>query len=288
MPLVGIDGASDALPPGIDATADVRHHLSFDSNNPNSVVACIRQARGAAQRVRESISSEMWEQINTLYLSVATPQASVEAERDPIAFYRQVREGAQFLQGLADCTLAHDEPWHFICMGTYLERADNAARLLNLQAYLLSSPTDPADAAVRWLAILRSCGCAEAYARFYALRVEPARVIEFVLLNPLFPQAVLFALTSARNSLHEIARGAGSPSDHPVLRAMGKLCARLENASVDEIIDEGLGRFLRDTRRGIAELADIVTRTYLHDEAEPARGEGLARAAVIMAAQQQQ
>jgi hypothetical protein len=69
---------------------------------------------------------------------------------------------------------------------------------------------------------------------------------------------------------------------------MGKLCARLENASVDEIIDEGLGRFLRDTRRGIAELADIVTRTYLHDEAEPARGEGLARAAVIMAAQQQQ
>jgi uncharacterized alpha-E superfamily protein len=160
--------------------------------------------------------------------------------------------------------------------------------MLNLQAHLLQSPTELPDAAVRWLAILRSCGCAEAYARYYALRVEPARVIEFVLLNPFFPQAVLFALTSARNALQEIARGAGSPGDHPVLRAMGRLCARLENASLDEIIDEGLGSFLRETRRRIAELADIVTRTYLHDESEPARGVGVARAAMIMAAQQQQ
>ncbi len=306
MPLIGLPSPSteaptadarvregngrSAAPPEHDATpAGVRSYLSLDTNNPNSLVSCIRQARGAAQRVRESISSEMWEQINQLYLALAAPQSAGDAPRDPIAFYRQVREGAQFIQGLADSTLAHDEPWNFICLGTYLERADNVARLLNLQTHLLSLDPDPSgESAVRWLAVLRSCGCAEAYASHYSLRVEPASVVEFILLNPRFPQALRFSLVAAHAALQEIAQHAGSRPDDPATRAMGRLWARLENIEVDEVIEEGLSSLLIDTRQRIGEVVELVTHTYLRGEEEPPRRVGVARAAMIMAAAQQQ
>ena len=300
MPLIGLPSptgtragesvAAAALPANQEASPSaVRHYLSLDAGNPSSLVSCIRQARSAAQRVRESISSEMWEQVNMLHLSLVGPQAAAEVDRDQIGFYRQVREGAQFVQGLADCTLAHDEPWHFVCLGTYLERADNVARLLNLQSHLVTLDPDPTGkGSVRWLALLRSCGCAEAYARYYSLRIEPASVLEFLLLNPLFPQSLRFALAAAHGALQEIAQAAGAPADHPPTRAMGRLWARLENIEVDEVIEEGLSSVLTDTRRRITEVVELVTRTYLRGEEQPSRREGVARAAMIMAAAAQQ
>jgi uncharacterized alpha-E superfamily protein len=290
LPLLALSRPGDALV-GDESPAprDIRHFLSLDRENASSLVSCVRSARGAAQRVRESISSEMWEQINRLYLSTLASQLAREVDEDPNAFYRQVREGAQFFLGLADCTMAHDEPWHFVCLGTYLERADNVARMLELQAHLLNADiTTATDVPVRWLAVLRSCGSAEAYARYYSLRVEPARVLEFLLLNPVFPQSVRFSLVAARNSLNEIARAAGTTPTNPALRSMGRLCAQLETTAVDEILEQGLPAFLRDVHRGIADVADQITRTYLRDEAPPARLGGVARAAMIMAAQQQQ
>jgi uncharacterized alpha-E superfamily protein len=285
---LGREGAAYTGDPD-PAPRDVRHYLSLDVANPNSLVSCVRSARAAAQRVRESISSEMWEQINALYLSLSSPGLARDVEENPNLFYRRVREGAQFFQGLADCTIAHDEPWNFVCLGTYLERADNVARLLDLQAHLLTVDVAlSADASVRWLAVLRSCGSAEAYARFYSLRVEPARVLEFLLLNPVFPQSIRFSLGAARAALAEIASGARTAPASPAVRVMGRLCARLENTAIDEILEEGLRVFLRDVHRRIADVAEQITRTYLRDEAPPSRLVGVARAAMIMAAQQQQ
>ncbi len=268
---------------------DIRHFLSLDGDNNSSLVSCVRSARAAAQRVRESISSEMWEQINALYHATLTSQLAREVDEDPHAFYRQLREGAQFFLGLADCTMARDEPWHFLSLGSYLERADNVARMLELQAHLLNTDIATAtDAPVRWLAVLRSCGSVEAYARYYSLRVEPARVLEFLVLNPVFPQSIRFSLAAARGALNEIAAAAGTSPASPALRSMGRLCARLETTAVDEVLDEGLPQFLHTVHGGIADVAEQITRTYLRDEAPPARLGGVARAAMIMAAQQQQ
>jgi len=290
LPLLALSRPGDALVGDeVPEPRDIRHFLSLDRENASSLISCVRSARAGAQRVRESISSEMWEQINGLYLSTLTAQLAREVDDDPHVFYRRVREGAQFFFGLADCTMAHDEAWHFVCLGAYLERADNVARMLELQAHLLNADiTRATDAPVRWLAVLRSCGSAEAYARFYSMRVEPARVLEFLLLNPVFPQSIRFCLAAARNALIEIADAAGTPATHPTLRSMGRLCARLETTAVDEVLEEGLAAFLRDVHWRIADVADLITRTYLRDEGPPARLGSVARAAMIMAAQQQQ
>jgi uncharacterized alpha-E superfamily protein len=196
-----------------------------------------------------------------------------------------------FFQGLADSTLERGEAWSFITLGKYLERADNVTRVLSLQADQLAE-AEPAgeDLTVRWLAVLRSCGSAEGYARYYSLRVEPARVIEFLLLNPGFPQSVRFSLNAAWRALEEIAaqRAFATESANPAVRQLGLLRARLEYSAVDEVMAEGLGDFLADVQRRIALVSEHVTRTYLRDEPQPGRLVAVARAAMIMAAQQQQ
>jgi uncharacterized alpha-E superfamily protein len=279
---------------------DVTLHLELDAGqmhdswelwNPRSVIACVHMAREAARGVRDGLPSEMWEQLNTLNLWLTDPSATSQAEDNPAVFFRRVREGALFFQGLADSTMMHAEDWNFARLGMYLERADNVARALALEAQLLRGGEGArGDELVRWLVVLRSCGSAEAYSRYYSLRVEPALVVEFLLLNPVFPQSVRFCLDSAWEALQGVVgqdqRGSSRASS--ATRALGRLRARLDHAAVDEILAEGLDSFLRDVQARIAAVCEAITRTYLRDEPSPGRLVAAERAAMIMAAQQQQ
>jgi uncharacterized alpha-E superfamily protein len=279
----------------VDATL----HLQLDEGtlhqgqpawNPESVVTCIHRARDSARGVRDSLSTEMWERLNTLHLWLAEPTILFQAEDNPVSFFRKVREGAQFFQGLVDSTMMRGEDWNFAQLGMYLERADNVARALLLLGHLLEGVPDghSGDETVRWLAVLRSCGSAEAYSRYYSLRVEPARVVEFVLLNPVYPQSVRFSLAAAQSAAQSV--GSQSPfvlsGWNPAVRSLGRLWAILEYAAVDELIAGGLREFLQDLRARLADASDQLTAMYLRDlpvRSEPSAAE---RAAAIMAIQQ--
>src|SRR4051812_39872544 len=296
-PALGSDSGVLALltaPSPAPAVRDVRHDLAFNSENPSSLISLIRLARASARGVRECISSEMWEQLNTLYLWLVGSKVRLEAEENPHGFHRRVREGAQFMQGLADSTLARDEAWHFITLGAYLERAQSVARVLNLETHLLmpamahgerdalGSDTSR-DEMVRWLAVLRSCGSAEAYARYYSLRVEPARVVEFLLLNEIFPQSVRFSLQQAWQALRALSTDDAAlalprSTASNATRALGLLTAQLEHAAVDEIIEGGLQCYLDEVQRDLARVTDHVTRVHLRDEPHEGRLVGVARA----------
>lgn len=278
-----------------DARA-VRYWLAFDRANPRSIVSCVARGRDAARAVRDSISGEMWEALNSLHLSLRDPALPQVVEQNPHAFYQRIREAAQFIQGLADATLAHDECWHFTCLGKYLERADNVAHVLALQAHLLHEWGRDDNDMVRWLAVLHSCGSAEAYARYYSLRVEPARVVEFLLLNARFPQTVRFSLRHASSALAALGperrEGTRSLAEQdgatPAVRALGLLTAQLEHAAVDEILESGLQSYLAGVQTDIARVCEQITRGYLRDEPNTGRVMPVARAAMLMAEQQQQ
>jgi uncharacterized alpha-E superfamily protein len=266
---------------------DVRYYLAFDPDNPSSLVSCVRHARAAAREVRDSISSEMWEQINTTNLMLSEPDRLQDLEEDLHAFYKRVRDSLLLIQGLADATIAHDEPWHFLSLGMYLERADNVSRLLRMQSHLLTNSAALAgDDTVRLLAVLRSAGSSEAYSRYYSLRIEPARVLEFLLLNPTFPQSVRFSLDAAWNALESISHATAETVAAPPVRALGLLHARLEHASVDEVIAFGLVEFLGGIQDDIARVSERITRAFFHYGAQPGRHMAVARAAQIMVAQQ--
>jgi len=284
-PLVGaIDLASD----------DVRYYLTSDTMNPDSLVSCVRSARTLARGIREAIASEMWEELNTLYGSLATPTTARAVRGEGVSFARLVRERLQAFQGLAEATLAREEEWQFLEIGKFVERADDVARVLNRQSHLLAATGGSAEPGgsdvVRWLAVLRSCGSAEAYARYYSLRVEPVRLLEFLLLNPVFPQSVRFSLASACAALDAVAalRSAAGNDPGPAVRTLGRARAQVELTAIDEVFDRGLEPFLTNIQVLIAQASDELSATFLRDEPIPGRLVGVARATMIMAAQQQQ
>lgn len=283
--------AAVAVEPEVART--VRHWLAFDRENPRSIVTCIDRARTAARQVRERISSEMWESLNALHLYLADPALPHAAERNPHVFFQRIRNEAQLLQGLADATLAHDECWRFVRLGTFLERADNVAHTLASQAHMLRDDGRDESDVVRWISVLRSCGAAEGYARYYSQRVEPARVVEFLLLNAQFPQSVRFSLRQAWQALRALSCDDGDDgvprfAASSATRALGLLSARLEHATVDEIIEGGLQAYLNAVQDDLARVTDHVTRVYLRDEPHEGRLVGVARAIRLMAEQQQQ
>lgn len=285
-----VDFWAPLVPPGLEITGDVRFWLASDEENPDSLVSCVRRARALARGVRDSISTEMWEELNQLYTSLTRPTATREVRGDTGGFHRLVRERLQHFQGLADATLAHDEPWHFIELGLYLERAHGITMLLRRQGHLLTNAEERDTDLVKWLAVLRSAGSSEGYSRYYALRVEPARIAEFLLLNPVFPQSVRFSLTRANESLMTIAalREAAGNDPGPAVRTLGRLRALVEHGAVDEIFEQGFEEFLATVQSAIAAVSEQVTATYLRDQPQAGRLVGVARAAVLMAAQQQQ
>ena len=111
--------------------------MTFDVENPNSLISCVTRARENARGIRENISAEMWENLNTLYWSLRSEDAPARFEDSPDDFYRQVMTGSMLFQGLTDQTLAHDQRWLFTQIGKYLERIDVTCRVIETKFNIL-------------------------------------------------------------------------------------------------------------------------------------------------------
>ncbi len=227
---------------------NVLKFLTFDYQNPNSIVASLRAARENARSVREVISSEMWEHINRFYLMLRETDGLRQAIDNTFDFYEQVRVSGQQFMGVTDATMTHGEAWHFCRMGRSIERADKTSRILDVKYYiLLPSPTvvgTPYDD-IQWAALLRSASALEMYRQKHG-QITPANVVDFLILDRSFPRAVLYCLTKANESLHAVS---GSPlggfSNLPEQK-LGQLRSELAYTRADEVIERGLHEFVDD------------------------------------------
>ena len=235
-----------------------------DPAHRQAVMLCIVAARENARQGREQISSAMWEQLNRLYLLVR------EAEHAPSwgdedAFVRSVVEGAHLFQGLTDATLSHNEGWHFIQIGRFIERATTTSAML--EAHFLNhepaeTPRDTAEYA-EWVAFLRSCAAFEAYCRHYTADLRPARIAEFLLLNPEFPRSVRFAVDRIEGSLRAVARGIGRTAGGRPERFAGRVRAALDYSQIDEIMADSLIRYLQSVRKQCEQVHGALYQTYI-------------------------
>lgn len=239
--------------------------MTFDLDNPNSILACVNRARNNARSVRGTISSEMWRELNKLYWQLRDPAFTSQATESPHELYQAVECGSYLFQGVCDATLTHDEGWQFIQLGKLLERADKTLRILDVQYHLLREMTDPLDQSLsnlHWAGVLRSCRAYEAYQRLYVGRVESERVVEFLLLHPDFPRSVRFALEEAARALDAIeglAPGRGHSRAH---RILGRVLSDLEFSEVDQILEGELHRFLTSTLDYCAQVSRAVQDQY--------------------------
>ncbi len=244
---------------------NVLQFLTFDRNYGNSILTCLRGARENARSIREIISSEMWEQLNSFYLMVKDAAARPDGIENFHTFFTAIKQASHLFSGVMEATMSHGEPWHFAQMARMLERADKTSRILDVKYFiLLRSATEVGTAFddVKWVAVLRSTSAFEMY-RKRCGRVSPAGIVQFLVLDPEFPRAIRFCLEAARDSLHAIS---GTPKEsfgNQVEKRLGHLCSDLTYASVEEIIKFGLHEYLDDLQTTINQVGTGIYETFL-------------------------
>src|SRR5215216_2204371 len=187
-----------------------------------SIVEAISAARENARGAREVTSTEIWECLNTTYN--ALPERERAAKRlGPHEFFSFVEGRAAMFAGLADSTLSRDEGYRFMVLGRAIERVDMTVRLL------LSRVGDSASSPA-WVTLLRSAGAHDTYLRTYRGVLDASRVVQFLLLDRLFPRSVLHALVQAESCLEELDHGPSARigAGAEASRLLGKARSELE------------------------------------------------------------
>jgi|SRR6185436_2605961 len=235
--------------------------LMFDAKTRNSVTACVNLARDNARQVREEISSEMWEQLNALFLRMREARADSAWSARPHYVSRLIVDGVHLFNGVTDETMGHGEGWQFLQLGRFLERAGATAALVDLY-YSGAGPLLP-KSHTEWAGLLRACTALEAYCRCYTADLRPERIAEFLLLNPQFPRSVRFAAERVQSSMTAIAvltsRGSGGRAE----RMAGRLHASLDFGQVDEILSEDPHVYLETISRHCAQIHAAVYQSYV-------------------------
>jgi uncharacterized alpha-E superfamily protein len=245
----------------------VTRSLTFDEANTSSIVSCIASARENARQVREQISSEMWVQLNRLFLQVKQTSMEQIWHAEPHKFLNSVKEEIYLFQGITDATMSHSEGWHFIRVGRFLERATATAALLDTHfSVFLTEQTgyesEPLDY-LSWVELLRSCALFEAYCKVYTAALRPAQIAEFLLLNAEAPRSIRFACAMMQGALQAIAKSTGVRNPGRAERLAGRLRAMLDYDQIEEILSGDIHEYLESIQRQCALIHNGIYQTYI-------------------------
>jgi uncharacterized alpha-E superfamily protein len=267
----------DALqtPAPQDTTIDagsITNLLTLGRSNPSSIFSCVSAARENLRQVREQCSSEMWEQLNRLYLQVSNTSKTESWLLNSHIFFRAVQEGAHLFQGVTDSTISHGEGWQYIQLGRYVERIDTLARLIGTHFVILTHPPDQpieTEEYLEWVGLLKSCAAFEAYCKTYTAELRPLRVAEFLLLNREFPHSVRFSVDMVQAALARIGEMTERKAEQPV-RLAGRLQATLSFSQIDEILAAGASAYVDSVRWQCAQAHSAIHQVYFDYSVESA------------------
>ena len=226
--------------------------LGYDEDEPSSIVGALSAAWENARSAREALSAEIWECLNSTHNSL---QARVAAARDfgPAPFFSYVRERAASVAGYVEASMSRDASYDALVLGRSLERADMTARLL-------AARISAARGSEGWTSTLRACSAHDAYLRTYQQGVDAPRVVEFLLVDRLFPRSVFYALRAGEGALARLDPASGrSGLDEPARRAIGRARTDLEFLSAANLLD-GLPDRLLGLQRAVSTISEEVTQ----------------------------
>ena len=238
--------------------------LTFDAHNPNSILSCLRMARENARSVRQSISSEMWEQVNRFYLMVSAAAGDGRLTQAPHEVLTEIKMASHLFVGITDATMSHGEGWHFGRLGRLLERADKTSRILDVKYFILlpaaadvGTPFDD----IQWAAVLKSASAFEMYRKRHG-RLSPDRVADFLILDREFPRAMHDCVAKAGESLHAISGTPPGTFQNLAEQHLGRLRSEFDYARIEEIIAGGLHEFLDTFQLRLNRVGDAIQETF--------------------------
>lgn len=250
---------------GVQSDYQLLDLIAFDPSNQNSIMTCIGAARENARQVREQISTEMWQQINELYLYVRNSRLDDVWNHQPGEFLHAIKQGSHLFQGITDSTLGHGQGWQFIQIGRYVERAIASANLISVETNVLDLAEDVTinDQYTSWLGLLKSCTAFEAYCKVYTAHLEPRKVIHYLMLDTEFPHSICFCVRAIQAALDAVAESTDTHRGARVYRLAGRLRAHLDYAHIDEIIDNDLNDYLAEIQTQATQIQDAFFQMYI-------------------------
>jgi uncharacterized alpha-E superfamily protein len=252
---------------GLLTAKDVLDFMVRDPDNPSSIASCLNQARENARAVRGTLTTEVWETHNATWLELQNKLRSKLLDRDPSQFFEWVKYRSHLSRGVTIGTMLKDEAFYFIRLGTFLERADNTARILDVKFHGTdSSPyaeeyqeEDTQLDFYYWAAILRSVSAFEIYRKVYRDVITPKRVAELLILRADMPRSLLACMDEVVANLKEVSNDVSADTE----RFAGRLHAELQFSRIDEILASGLHDYLTQFLERIYELGNRLSRDFL-------------------------
>jgi uncharacterized alpha-E superfamily protein len=243
--------------------ADVIRFMVSDMSNPSSIMCCLQAARENARAVRGSMTTELWETINTTWLDAQKMMREGILDKAPSEFFEWVKFRSHQTRGVQHGTMIRDEVFHFIRLGTFLERADNTARLLDVKSltaeHMRDQGHDSVDDFYYWAAILRSVSAFEIYRKVYRDVITPERVAELLVLRSDMPRSLSACMGEVVDLLAKLKN---SQSSKTITQARN-LMAELRDSRIDEILDQGLHSFLTNFLERVNAVGTGISRDFL-------------------------
>ncbi len=278
MALTRTQGAEDewksvVLSAGVDVSFAARHDeysaqtvsdfLIRDPAHPSSAMASIETARFNARMVRTALTRETWEAINEAWMSMRRMLAAPIDERELPTVLDAIKRETALIRGCFYGTMLRNEIFDFAQMGTYVERADSTARILDVKYYVLLPSISWVGSSLdnyQWESILRSVSAHRSYRWVYDAEYKPSNIADYLILNGRMPRSLTFCYRFLAEHLHfrEVDYGERLPCHKLVEETLAKLC----NRSIKQIFDAGLHEFLTDFIRDNNRLGDEVAANY--------------------------
>ena len=238
----------------------VAQFLAWDPDHPSSIFNCIQSCRENARSVRGAMTVEMWECINDTWLELLVRKKKNADQAVDSGFFEWIKQRSHLFRGVTFATIQRDQPYHFIRLGTYLERADNTARILSVKTQVEQAEgNNLVDDYYRLGAVLRSVSALEAYRDTYRDAIDADRVSELLIFNSRVPRSLHFCLDETAYILNQLPQQTGREAR----KRCANLLTNLKYGSLTEVYDSGLENYLEMFVTENIALADAVQTDYL-------------------------
>jgi len=244
---------------------DILKKIAFDKDDPFSIHYSVTSARENARQIREQISTEMWMQINRLYLSIRQSDADAVWSDVPHNFFVSVKDGSHLFQGITDATMNHNQGWYFIQIGRYIERLGALMSFLNVQlrqSEVFTADIHQDNQYFELVALLKSISAFEAYCKVYNPEMRPDWIAEFLLFNPEFPRSARFCTDSILLGLERLAEKTFQARNQRVNRLAGRLQSSLNYDEIGEVLTGDFHDYLMNKREAY-KIHDSLYNTYI-------------------------
>jgi uncharacterized alpha-E superfamily protein len=241
----------------------VSDFLLRDTSNPSSVMASIETARGNARMVRTALTRETWESINEAWMSLKRMLAKPIDERDLPTVLDAIKRETALIRGSFYGTMLRNEIFDFSQLGTYVERADNTARILDVKYYVLLPSISWVGSTLdnyQWESILRSVSAHRSYRWVYEADYKPTNIADYLILNVRMPRSLTFCYRFLAEHLKFLGDDYGE--QHPCHRTVERTQAMLTAGSIKDIFDTGLHEFLANFIQENTKLGDEIAQDY--------------------------